>query len=472
MADSDIRCGPLRVTWHEEPLRIELENDGARLTLTPEPPTAGGAWIVGRGRIKGRAGPAQRLELQHPGGDTPGVRVVIEVPEDGTGIVVELRPERGGGPASLALHPATLGAEGPRSLEGQGFRSRRLSGLLTRLDPGSPPAASPAPGTGLCVAAPPGQDSPGRLWIGIGVAGADLEASAVARVAAEREVTPPGRGAVTGPGASDLGHAPVGVVGPADEAPSDGAWRVGQGTPRSADIGRVEAWEPPDPLRRLAGAGRLWQLAFRLDPGADPDELRTCASLAGLAGGLAHIEAPRPVSDEARAILRRCLPPLARSPRLAASGVLLTPLIGARVAVALWNDGDGPWGPIATWAQLGLAGPHHAFDFWDERDLGLLEGSLSTAPLEPGRCRVIALTAPANRPQVVGTTLHLGMGTVEVAALRQEAAGRRLALRLPGAHRGRVFVAEPDGGRVEAHDVAFEDATELQLSMHAPGPGS
>jgi len=472
MADPEITCGPLRVAWHADPTRIALEREGARVTLTLAPAPASGVWIVGHGRIKGRAGPAQRLELQHPRGDAPGVRVVIEVPEDGAGVVVELRPERGGGPTSLAIDPATLGGEGPKALEGQGFRSGPLGGLVTRLDPGAPPTASAGNGPGLRIAPAPGEDSPGRLWIGLGRADEDLETSAVARVAAEREVRPPGRGAVTGAGARGLGYTAVDVRGPADEATAD-AWRIGRGTPRSAEIGRVDAWEPPDPLRRLAGAGRLWQLAFRLDPAADLRELRTRASLAGLAGGLVSLEAPgAPLGEDARTILRRCLPPLARSPRLAAAGVIVTPLIGTRVAVALWNDADGPRSPVATWAQLGLVGPHHAFDFWQEGDLGLLDGHLATGPLEPGRCRVIALTVPAKRPQVVGTTLHIGMGTLEVAALRQETEGRRLVLRLPGAHRGRVFVAEPEGGRVAGHDVAFEDAAEPLLPADEPGAAS
>jgi hypothetical protein len=153
-------------------------------------------------------------------------------------------------------------------------------------------------------------------------------------------------------------------------------------------------------------------------------------------------------------------------------GVLITPLIGARVALALWNDGDGVQPASVRWEELGVAGPQHAFDFWGERDLGVHEGSLDLGPLEPGACRVVALTAPAARPQVVGSTLHIGMGTLDVAALRSEAAGRRVLLRLPGTHRGTVFVAEPEAGAVHGHRVAFEDAGEALLPLPDSGTPS
>jgi hypothetical protein len=65
---------------------------------------------------------------------------------------------------------------------------------------------------------------------------------------------------------------------------------------------------------------------------------------------------------------------------------------------------------------------------------------------------------------VIGTSLHIGMGTLEVAGLRTEPRGGHvLSLRLPGTHRGDVWIAEPDQTAAHRVAVAFSDAASIEV---------
>jgi hypothetical protein len=55
-----------------------------------------------------------------------------------------------------------------------------------------------------------------------------------------------------------------------------------------------------------------------------------------------------------------------------------------------------------------------AFDFWDERFLGTVSGSISVPGLTVGACQVIALRPKLDRPQFVASTRHVSMGAVDV----------------------------------------------------------
>lgn len=101
---------------------------------------------------------------------------------------------------------------------------------------------------------------------------------------------------------------------------------------------------------------------------------------------------------------------------------------------ALWafhfDTGIGPWCVIQRSAtiplpaatvpveRLGLdpAKPYLAFDFWAERFLGALHGTLEVGGLEVGDSQVIALREAIERPQFLATTRHVSMGAVSVKA--------------------------------------------------------
>ena len=71
-----------------------------------------------------------------------------------------------------------------------------------------------------------------------------------------------------------------------------------------------------------------------------------------------------------------------------------------------------------------------AFDFWTEKYLGLISGSLVVPPLELGSCQVIALREASDHPQFLACTRHVSMGAVSVE--RQTWEGETLTLELSG----------------------------------------
>lgn len=499
--------GPVRVERAGFALRLDPEAGAVRLRL-PEGPALdlvpdagpagtarGGLPLLARGRIKGPTGAAERLELQRAGRRAAGERTVVEVPEDGSGLLVE-RSGAGAAPELVVAVP-------PRS----GLTARHLplggpEDVLVELGPEGGPArilvglaGGPREGR-LRVVADGGalqvlRDGPARpdpaagaprIWIGVGGPEAALRAAWAIRTGAELGAGAPGRGAVTWPGARPspaLPHlAPVAVLPAAPEpggAPGpapDGAWRLAEDGPWRLRVGRAQAVRVADPLRHAFASRRLWLNAVGpLDAdGADLARARTRVALAGLAGGLVELAAPPDALPAARLdLLRRALPPLAREADAVDDRTLRVPLLGGRVAILRVNRADGARPLGLDLAALGLRGPHHVFDFFAERDLGPCRDRVPDAPVPPGGCRLLGVTPPADRPQVVGSTLHVGMGTLEAAALRSGGRGAplRLVLRHPGAHRGAVFVAVPGEPRARRVPVAFRD--EAVVEVPAPG---
>jgi hypothetical protein len=121
--------------------------------------------------------------------------------------------------------------------------------------------------------------------------------------------------------------------------------------------------------------------------------------------------------------------------------------------------------------SLGIAGPHHVFEFWQEQVLGQSEDAVAPASVPAFGSRLLALTPVAPRAQVIGTSLHLGMGCVEAGGIRvQDDGALGLRLRLPGARKGAVWIALPGVAAARRIEVSFEDTLSLRLPLPPP-PG-
>jgi alpha-galactosidase len=109
-------------------------------------------------------------------------------------------------------------------------------------------------------------------------------------------------------------------------------------------------------------------------------------------------------------------------------------------------------------------GPWHAFDAWGERYLGVREGAVSFALVEPHGCRVVALRSAVDLPALVGTTAHIGCGGLDITYI--EWSEPRLVMKASPAGRRarRLFVAtmgrSVEGVRVDDKAAAFEAAAE------------
>jgi hypothetical protein len=119
--------------------------------------------------------------------------------------------------------------------------------------------------------------------------------------------------------------------------------------------------------------------------------------------------------------------------------------------VAVYNFGPGLLTQAVELARLRLdpSAAYLVWEFWDERYLGRICGSL-TARVPPHSVRVYRLAADEARPVVLGTDLHILMGEMEIAEVSWDAASRTLtgrALR-PAGERGSVFLHAPASLRV------------------------
>ncbi len=76
------------------------------------------------------------------------------------------------------------------------------------------------------------------------------------------------------------------------------------------------------------------------------------------------------------------------------------------------------WGDLYADRELSLrdylgAGKWHVFDYWAQRYLGQMRDRLSLPNVPAHGCRIVAVRPALNRPQVVGSNLHILQGAVE-----------------------------------------------------------
>jgi hypothetical protein len=253
-----------------------------------------------------------------------------------------------------------------------------------------------------------------------------------------------------------------------------------------ASVGLIDTLRLPG-APGLAGVRQALDLAFtgqrlwRLDPGpalapsprppSQQERTRLCAF--ALLGGALRLDRG-PALDPVRAHwLKLATPGLARAgvARPIPHGrALVVPLVNGRHAVLLVNESNDARALGATFRALGVDGPQHVFEFWREEALGELQEGVPPATVEAGGSRLLALTPLASRPQLIGTTVHLGMGCLEASGLRARDDGRlELTLRLPGPRSGALWIAIPGEPVPRRIELSFEDALSLVVPP-LPGP--
>lgn len=109
---------------------------------------------------------------------------------------------------------------------------------------------------------------------------------------------------------------------------------------------------------------------------------------------------------------------------------------GVFAAVQLWNPEPEPQAiALQPTGRLSLLGERfHAWSFRDERYLGIVDGAaFRSQPLPSHHAQLLRFTAllpDENLPVLVGSTLHIGMGSAEIAGLA--VTRRRLGITLHG----------------------------------------
>jgi hypothetical protein len=195
------------------------------------------------------------------------------------------------------------------------------------------------------------------------------------------------------------------------------------------------------------------------DPGQTIDEIRAAATIACLSGGIALFGGdPRRLPPERIAVIQSCIPPFNQG-----SVLPLDPfapdgptLFGCSVhrpwgdwfLLVVLNPTETPIARTIALRQLPLApGCYDAFEFWSQSYLGSVSEYLVLEHIAPGGCAVVALHPERVIPRVIGTSLHLTMGAVELQGVQFVASACRLHLAIGAAGRrdGRITLAIPRG---------------------------
>ena len=218
------------------------------------------------------------------------------------------------------------------------------------------------------------------------------------------------------------------------------------------------------------------------------DEVRTLASVIGLSAGMALVSddlaklAPEridllsmliptlPVSARPVDLLDRDMPERYELDLDTATGQLRL--------VGLFNFEDH-----ARDLTLPLPGGRwDAFELWEARYLGAIEGEVAFTLVSPHASRVVALRPAVEGPRIVGTNAHIGCGAIDITDVHTDERRLRVGLAPVGRVERRLWVeldgrevasARLDGGElavkiergVAVIDVAVERASALELAL-------
>lgn len=199
------------------------------------------------------------------------------------------------------------------------------------------------------------------------------------------------------------------------------------------------------------------------------EQWRVWHGFVGLLGGLIltsdrFFDLPKsPAADSRLANLERILPPVPEAgrsyragydPEHEVFGITVDRAWGRHHAIQVWNSHrTRPRRLVLSRRELGLDdGPHHVWSFWEERYLGLWTGPTFPVTVAPETARVLRITpaAPDGAPLLIGSSLHIGMGSVEFRDVRRHATTLRLEIADAGALRGVIALASARPLRVGA----------------------
>jgi alpha-galactosidase len=184
----------------------------------------------------------------------------------------------------------------------------------------------------------------------------------------------------------------------------------------------------------IAQFHHLNNIVWRNDPDymclrLDPELARSWASMTSLAGGHLMIsDKPESYTPEHINIMRRVSPTVFSKPvnvvQEAPDPEFFT--LHSRKFGESWTViSHHAWKPTQaksiSMAQVGVtAGKYHAFDFWRQKYLGIVDSKLKFDSLSEGHCQVISLRPVQDRPQVLGTERHVSQGAFELDAVKWE----------------------------------------------------
>ena len=106
----------------------------------------------------------------------------------------------------------------------------------------------------------------------------------------------------------------------------------------------------------------------------------------------------------------------------------------------------------------------HAFEVWGERYLGVREGAVRFALVEPHGCRVVALRPAGDAPALIGTTAHVGAGGLDITNTTWQEPTLTVEVAPAGRRKRNLFVAtmgrSVESVQIDREAARFETARE------------
>lgn len=185
-----------------------------------------------------------------------------------------------------------------------------------------------------------------------------------------------------------------------------------------------------------------------------PEEVRTWLTVVALTGGAVMLGDDLLSLGEVEVeLLRRLLPPSGRAAvpvgpftdGLPAALVLGgEPLRSGWDVVGLFNWNNAPLAAALDLEHLGLSRrTFHLYDAWDGTHSGPTAGAARLPPIPPHGVRLAIVSPDLGRPQVVGSTIHLLGGALDVAEEHWAGSTLRIAVRSTGERAGSIAIFAP-----------------------------
>lgn len=118
---------------------------------------------------------------------------------------------------------------------------------------------------------------------------------------------------------------------------------------------------------------------------------------------------------------------------------------GDMTVALLWNPGNSERTVSLNFSEVGLA-PRHRYavwSFWDNRYLGVAQGSWTTPALGPSASQHLCFTdldRSPNQPILIGSSLHIYCGAAEIKQVVQRRGEMEIELADAGARAGDLFI--------------------------------
>ena len=120
---------------------------------------------------------------------------------------------------------------------------------------------------------------------------------------------------------------------------------------------------------------------------------------------------------------------------------------GRSASLALWNKEDEAADLSLDMYSLGSLGSRfHAWSFWEEKYLGQIDASFVFKEVSPHGCELLRLTPLSEEketPLIIGSTLHISMGSAEFRLVEVTAGELVIYLTDAGARNGKLFLYYP-----------------------------